>query len=243
MPYSPAYQKFSHKLLQCAKKSNARAWGRLQLLPASSPFSWEGLAGGPVRCTDSTACPGCWLSDSSQVLSLCHFSGHRLTGYQVHPTNRAAAPTSNESGDGAYGAFGRPLARALGSLHTVVTCDRTFQMKRCVASKMSNNTWLEWVALPALRTRSDRLPSPCNGLNRCQTFLCKWWWCRWNLQASLSTCTWFFAHWSDLWENFSDARLYGIENELFYPFFNVHQRRKSEWISLKFHHMLLQVLG
>ena len=33
------------------------------------------------------------------------------------------------------------------------------------------------------------------------------------LRASFSTCTWFFAHWSNLWENFSGVRLYDIENE------------------------------
>ena len=44
--------------------------------------------------------------------------------------------------------------------------------------------------------------------------------------------------------NFSDARLYGIENELFlYIFFSVHHRHKSEWVSLKFSPNVTPCLG
>ena len=29
---------------------------------------------------------------------------------------------------------------------------------------------------------------------RCQTYLWKWWWCRWEIKAFSSTCTWLFLH-------------------------------------------------
>ena len=53
-----------------------------------------------------------------------------------------------------------------------------------------------------------------------------------------------FAQWSDLWESFSDARLYGIGNESFLHLLNVHYWHKSERISFKKNHqILLQALG
>ena len=77
------------------------------------------------------------------MLLLCQLSGHRLTAYRVRTTDRAAASTSSGSGDGAYGSLEHPLARALIFFQTAVTCERTFEMQRCMASKMSHNTWLE----------------------------------------------------------------------------------------------------
>ena len=60
-----------------------------------------------------------------------------LTSCRVRATDRAAASTSCESDDSAYGSFERPLARALDLLHTDVTCERTFQMQGCMGSNMS----------------------------------------------------------------------------------------------------------
>ena len=108
MSYSLLYEKLSHTSLQCAKKSSAHAWGRLKLPSAPSPFSYEVLTAArsivrtrrPVRVG-----PECWQSDSSQVLSLCQHSWHRLTGCRVRATDRAAVKPSCENGDGINGSF------------------------------------------------------------------------------------------------------------------------------------------
>ena len=83
-------------------------------------------------------------------------SSTQLTGCRIRATDRAAASTSCESGDGAYGSFERLPERALDFLHTEVTCERTFQIQGCMASKMSNNTWLE-----SLRQHSGHALTGC----------------------------------------------------------------------------------
>ena len=77
------------------------------------------------------------MSNNTWLQSLGQHSGHALTGYRVRTKDRTAARTACENGDGTDGSFKRPQARVLYSLHTEVTCERTFLMQGCMASKMS----------------------------------------------------------------------------------------------------------
>ena len=56
MPYCLGSEKFSHKSLQCPKKSTACAWRRLNLNHRHHQHFFTRSSGcGSVRCTDSTA--------------------------------------------------------------------------------------------------------------------------------------------------------------------------------------------
>ena len=117
------------------KKSSARAWGRLKIPTALSPFTQEGLAA--VRSVARTWYPVRGYPDSSQVLSLGQHCSHRLTGYRVRPTDRAVASVSDA--DGAYGTSSvLQHVLLIFFLHTEVACERAFQMQGCMASKMSH---------------------------------------------------------------------------------------------------------
>ena len=133
------------RVTSVCKKSSARAWGRLKLPSAPSPFSQEDLAA--VRSVGRTRQPVRRRPKFVRATPdrCCRSANSPGTVWPVvvHATDRTAPSTSCESGDGAYGCFERPLARALSFLHTEVTCERTFQMQCCMASKMSNNAWVE----------------------------------------------------------------------------------------------------
>ena len=68
------------------------------------------------------------MSNNTWLESLCQHYGHPLTGCRVRATDRAAARSSKENGDGADVSFKRPQVRALDFLHTDVTCEGDFQM-------------------------------------------------------------------------------------------------------------------
>ena len=73
-------------------------------------------------------CVASKMSNNTWLESLCQHSGQALTGCRVRATDRTAARTSCENGDGADGSFKYPQARALDFfLHTEMTCERTFQ--------------------------------------------------------------------------------------------------------------------
>ena len=95
--HSLASEKFSHKSLQCAKKIKCKSLRTLESSIGTITIFTRRSGSGPVRYTDSTACPECWQNESSQVLSLCQHFGHRMAGRRVRATDRAAASTSSES--------------------------------------------------------------------------------------------------------------------------------------------------
>ena len=129
-----ASEKFSQKSLQFArKKSSARASGYLKLPLTRSPFSRKvltvlGSLHGPQNRSDYTHS----IDKATPAARCCRSAntpGHRMTDHRVRETDRAAARTSREDGDGLFGSFKRPQARALAFLNTVVTWRKLFRCR------------------------------------------------------------------------------------------------------------------
>ena len=99
----------------------------------------SGSCSGPGRCTDLIT-----GQRVSGVLAERRQPGVVALSSLLAPSDWLSSPSNGQScclgsdGDGAYGSFGRPPARALDFfLRTEVACERAFQMQGYMASKMS----------------------------------------------------------------------------------------------------------
>ena len=188
MLYSLASEKFSHEPLQCAKKIKCtclrtiktsistinifhkKFWQRFG--PLHGLDSWSGRVRSVGRATPARIC--CSLSMPHTVTSEKFY--HKL----LQCAKKKIKCTCWRTLEASIGTI-TTFTRSWDSTSVSWTDSTTSQT---VPGELAERQHLAGVTLRTLRIPSNLLSSPCNVPDRCQTFLWKWWWCRFKFQAS-----------------------------------------------------------